>query len=391
MGTARSSFKTLHILALCLVAAALCLTTLAASAQKTIKLGFIGPLSGGNSLQGIGAKNAFLLAIQQANQSGYPYHVEGVALDDGSQASGGVHAALKLINEPDMVGVTCCWNSPVALAIMPLFSRANIPLIVWGAISPKITQQNIPQVTRDTPTLAKENKPLAKWLVKDLGYKRISILSTTDNYGENDLKYFEKYAKQNGATIVSVDALPSDETNFKSVLTKIKHKKPELLYFGGVIAPAALARKQMKSVGLDIPMAGISGIYDPKLIELAGQAANGTLVTEPKVQANPRLKAFNKAYKKADFSNPPGPYGKYAYDATNILLHVIKKHGLDDPNAVVKAIRAIHYQGVVGTTTFNAHGQTQIPITTDHYIVQNGKWIPYEQSRKAKKTDNTSD
>ncbi|MGH7708087.1 MAG: branched-chain amino acid ABC transporter substrate-binding protein [Vulcanimicrobiaceae bacterium] len=348
-----------------------------AAPKTTIKLGFIGPISGGNALQGLGAANSFRLAIQQANASGYPYKVEGVVLDDASTPTTGVNATLKLVNDPQVVAATGFWNSPVALAAMPIFQRNGIPLIVWGAVSPKITEENLSMITRDTPTLSQENEPLADWLVRGLGYKRIAILTTTDDYGIGDKDAFTKFATADGATIVSAIALPTDTTNFKPALSKIASLHPDAVYFGGVIAPAALVRKQMKSIGFDVPLAGISGIYDPKYIDIAGSAADGTLATEPKVIDNPRLNAFNRAYADAHFKDPAGPYGKYAYDATNILLKVIKEHGPKDRQALAKAIRDIHYGGVLGTTVFDGHGQTKIPITTDHYTVKNGHWIVY--------------
>src|SRR5690606_15396042 len=108
-----------------------------AVAQETIKLGFLGPLSGGNAQQGLGAKNGFLLAIDQWNETeGVPFKVEGVVLDDASDPQAGVSAALKLVNDRSVVAATGHWNSPVALATLPVFHRSQMPFIVWGAISP---------------------------------------------------------------------------------------------------------------------------------------------------------------------------------------------------------------------------------------------------------------
>lgn len=349
--------------------------------KETIKIGFIGPLSGGNAQQGLGAANGFRLAIREANASGdYPYNVEYEVLDDASTPSTGVNAALKLINDPDVVAATGHWNSPVALATIPVFERANMPFIVWGAISPKITEQNVPQVTRVTPTLAQENQPLADWLVNDLGYSKIAIVSTTDNYGQENVKAFTEYATANGAEIVSSDSVPEDTTNFKSILSNIQASDAELLYFGGVIAPAGILRKQMADLNMDIPMAGISGIYDTEFIELAGDAADGTLVTVPGVKENPRLEALMAAYEEADFDDPPGSYAKYAYDAAGILLEVIREHDIDDSDALSQAIRDIRYEGALGVTTFDENGQTEVQVHGENYVVEGGEWVSYSES-----------
>lgn len=372
-----NTMRTMLAAALC---AAFTLGAGAVNAQDAIKLGFIGPLSGGNAQQGLGAANGFRLAIQQANDEGYPYRVEGVVLDDASDPSTGVNAALKLVNDPGVVAAIGHWNSPVALATIPVFDRSNMPFIVWGAISPKITEQNVPEVTRVTPTLAQENEPLAAWLVDELGYQKIAIVSTTDNYGQENVSAFTEYAKSHGAEIVSTDSVPEDTTNFRSVLSSIKASDAELLYFGGVIAPAGILRKQMGDLNMDIPLAGISGIYDPEYLELAGDAADGTLVSVPGVKENPRLQAFEQAYDEAEFDDPKGPYGKYAYDATNILLEVIREHGPDDSETLASAIRDIRYEGVLGTTQFDDNGQTQIEIHTENYVAEDGEWVPYSES-----------
>lgn len=372
--------NTMRTMLAAVLCAAFALAAGTAGAQDTIKLGFIGPLSGGNAQQGLGAANGFRLAIQQANDEDYPYQVEGVVLDDASDPSTGVNAALKLVNDPDVVAAIGHWNSPVALATIPVFDRANRPFIIWGAISPKITEQNVPEVTRVTPTLAQENEPLAAWLVGELGYQKIAIVSTTDNYGQENVAAFTEFTKSHGAEIVSTDSVPEDTTNFRSVLSSIKASDAELLYFGGVIAPAGILRKQMGDLNMDIPLAGISGIYDPEYLELAGDAADGTLVTVPGVKENPRLEAFEQAYDEAAFDDPKGPYGKYAYDAANILLEVIREHGPDDPDTLAKAIRDIRYEGVLGTTHFDDNGQTQIEIHTENYVAEDGEWGPYSES-----------
>lgn len=164
-----------------MMSAALFAMPVAAQDKPHIKLGFIGPVSGGNAQQGLGARNGFLLAIEQANAAGYPYEVEPVALDDASDPQTGVSAALKLVNDPEVVAATGHWNSPVALATMPVFNRFQVPMVVWGAISPKITEQNLPEITRVTPTLVTENKPLAEWAVGKLGAKKIAIIADTSD------------------------------------------------------------------------------------------------------------------------------------------------------------------------------------------------------------------
>ncbi|MGE4124573.1 MAG: branched-chain amino acid ABC transporter substrate-binding protein [Pusillimonas sp.] len=349
-----------------------------AQAQDTIKLGFIGPLSGGNAQQGMGAKNGFLLAIDEWNaKDGVPFKVEGVVLDDASDPQTGVSAALKLVNDRSVVAATGHWNSPVALATLPVFNRSQMPFIVWGAISPKITEQNFPNTTRVTPTLVNENKPLADWVAKDMGAKRIAIVADTSDYGRANEQWFGKFFKDAGGEVVAVESFPVGTTDFRAILTKIKALQPDAVYFGGVITEAGIVRKQMVELDMKQPMLGISGIHDPQLIQIAGAAADGTIVGVPAAQSNPKLEAMYKAYEAKKYPEAHSPYTKYAYDATGILLEAINTAGVKDKAGIAKAIRNIRYDGANGMTTFDANGQTQIPVDIEVRAVSNGQWGPY--------------
>jgi branched-chain amino acid transport system substrate-binding protein len=341
-----------------------------------IKLGFIGPLSGGNAQQGLGARNGFLLAIEQANAGGFPHQVEGVVLDDASDPAVGVSAAQKLVNDPAVVAATGHWNSPVALATIPVFNRAQMPFIVWGAVSPKITEQNFPNVTRVTPTLVNENKPLAEAIAKEGKVKKIAIISDTTDYGVANTKWFGDFFKAHGGEIVFSDAAAVGTTDFRAMLTTAKAASPDAVYFGGVVTEAALVRSQMADLGMgSLPMYGISGIYDPKFIEIAGSAAEGTIVGIPADQSNPKLDEFYKAYEAKGFAEPAGSYAKYAYEAAQILLAVIKDKGIEDKEALSKAIREIHHDGILGNISFDENGQIQMNVVIDIYAVKDGKWV----------------
>ena len=176
-----------HVVRGAVLAAAAALALGAAQAQETVKIGFIGPMSGGDAQQGLSARNGFQIAVDQANKSGLPFKIEPVVLDDAANPQTGVSAALKLTNDPDVAAATGHWNSGVALATIPIFTRANVPIVIWGAISPKITATNNPWVSRVVPTLVNTNAPLADWAAKNIG-KRIAIVTDTTDYGMANLQ-----------------------------------------------------------------------------------------------------------------------------------------------------------------------------------------------------------
>lgn len=355
------------------------LVALAVSAAGTrddvIKLGFIGPLSGGNAQQGLGARNGFLLAVEQANAAGFPYRIEPVVLDDASDPTAGVSAAQKLVNDPQVMGVSGHWNSSVALATAPIFDRSRVPLIVWGAVSPKITEQNYHYVTRVVPTLLNENRPLAEAVARGQGIRRIAIISDTSDYGVANTKWFAHFFKAAGGTVVYAGAASTGTTDFRAMLTSARARRPDAIYFGGVVTEAALVRAQMATLGMAaLPMYGISGIYDPKFLEIAGRAAEGTIAGTPSELENPHLRAFEAAYAGKAYADPAGSYAKYAYEATRILLRAIERAGTGDREALAAAIRRMQHDGALGTFRFDRSGQAGLDMKIDLNMVRDGRW-----------------
>jgi len=344
-----------------------------ASAQETVKIGFIGPLSGGNAQQGLSARNGFQLAIDQANKAGLPFKLEAVILDDAANPQTGVAAALKLTNDPQVLAATGHWNSGVALATIPVFQRAGVPFIVWGAISPKVTERNNPMVSRVVTTLVNTNEPLAKWAVANVG-KKIAIVSDTSDYGVANTQNFEKFYKAAGGTILSAEAAPVGTTDFRALLTKIKAGSPDAIYFGGVVTEAGLVRQQMVELGMTVPMIGVDGFHDADFIKIAGPAAEGTISGIVKEKGNPQLEKLTKDYQAASFAEPATTYTKNAFDAANIIVAAIKKAGTKDKAAIAKAIRETQYDGAMGHTSFDENGQTKLPVELELRTVKNGAW-----------------
>ncbi len=359
-------------------AGAVCVTAFSGSAfaqKKEIKIGFIGPLSGGNSGHGLAARNGFMLAVDHANASGLPFKIVPVVLDDAGEPTTGVNAALKLTNDPDCVAAIGHWNSAVALATTPVFNRAGMPFIVWGAISPRVTDQNLPFVTRVTPTLAAENAPLAEWLAKTMKVKSLVIVSDTSDYGKQNTLSFTQLYESQGGKIIGADAAPVGTTDFRPILTKLKPLNAQGIYFGGVITEAGIVRKQMKELGLNIPMYGISGIYDPMFIQIAGDAGEGVIAGVRGAQKNPKSEALEAAYTARNFSDPSSNYTMFAYDAIGIIVQALREKGTENKQAVAQAIRAMKYAGVLGETTFDGNGQTKVAVAIAQYVVRGGKWV----------------
>ena len=381
------SFNRVISMSLIVLTAIFFIASMGWAQAKVVKIGFIGPLTGPNAAQGVGARNAFDLKIREANASGkFPYKIEMVALDDASDPATGVAAALRLVSDPAVVAASGHWNSSVALATIHTFHTYRIPFIVWGAIHPDITgYYKYPGVNRVAPTLVQENDPLTRWVIGELGYKSFSIISDTSSYGEMNVKAFVPMAEKMGAKILSTDMVGVGTTEFRPILTRIKGLNPEAVYFGGVVMEGALIRDQMGKVGLDKLFCAISGIKDDKFLEVAGPSGEGVLSTEPgkPIEKLEEGTQFVNAYKAAGYREPFGAYGPNAYDSAGIILEAFSKVGTDDKGAIMKYIRSIKYKGLMGETSFDATGQTT-NILVSRFVGQDGKWVPWEDSAYAK-------
>lgn len=181
-----------------------------------------------------------------------------------------------------------------------------------------------------------------------------------------------------------MDSVPTGTTDFRPILTKIKGLNPSAIYFGGVVMEGALSRSQMEKLGINKLFCAVSGLADEKFNEVAGKAAEGVIITKPGFDLD-ELKGgvdFKKTYDDQGYKEPTGAYGIYAYEAANIILAAIKQAGPDDKVAIAKAIRGIKYNGILGTTTFDQNGQTELaPVTK--LVSQDGKWVKWEKSEYA--------
>ncbi len=361
-------------------------SSLAFAGKPIVKIAFIGPLTGPAAFQGLGGRNAFKLAITEAKKQDLPFKLVPVILDDQSDPTVAVNAALKVCSDKRVLVSISHWNSPCALATIDTFHRYGLATIVWGAVHPGITQKGYKEVSRIPTPLTFQNKFAAKFLT-NLGYKTFAVIYETSDYGKGHKDVFTKAVKELGGEIVSEDGIVAGERNFQPILTKIKAKNPDVVYYGGYSPEAALIVTQMKSVGLNAQFVGISGISDAKFIKLAKENAEGTIgfVDSPPMDKLPKGKEFMMKYKKAHFKEDIAPYSPHAYDATWIAIEALKRAYPElKRKRVVEEIRNTKdYDGVLGKISFDENGQSNI-VTIVARVVQDGKWVLWEESEYAK-------
>jgi branched-chain amino acid transport system substrate-binding protein len=355
--------------------------------EKVVKLGFVGPLTGGTASIGLGARNSFVLALQERNAkgAGAKYRYEPMILDDECKPSVGVQAALKASSDPGLIASVSHYCSVVAIATVDTWHRAGVPSMVWGAILPQITyDNNYVEITRVNGTMIKENEISSEFVVKKLGFKTFALIHDTTDYGREQAKWFGEGLKEAGGKILSTQGTTKDQTDYSAELTRAAIDKPDVIWFGGLTPDGVRVKVQMERLGIRSQFQAASGIKSDTFNETAGAAAEGTLTFFPGVVTEnlPGGKKFLEAYGAAGFKEPPEAYGAFAYVAANLIIDAIEAVGPDRAKVAEKLKHAKNANTIIGPVEFDDHGQNTVPLVAK-YVSQDGKWVTWEDSEYA--------
>jgi branched-chain amino acid transport system substrate-binding protein len=374
--------RPIHVVVL---ACALWLAAGAVEAKDRVKLVFIGPLSGGNSANGLGGRNATDLAVKMRNaDAGSKYAYELVVLDDECKPNIGVQVATKAAADRSIVAGVTHYCSTVAMATVDVYHKFGLPVVVWGAVLPDITYANdYKEIHRVNGTMINQNETAAKFMT-GMKYRRWAIIHDTTDYGKGHNKYFSEYLTKSGGQIVGTFGVTADQQDFSAELTKIKELKPEVIYFGGTTPLGVRIRTQMDKLGVKAVFQGTSGIVSEAYIDGLGALAEGTVAFREgaPIEKLPGGKRFMEQYVAQKYNDPPEAYGAFAFAAANLVIDAIEKAGPDRKRVRAELNQTRGHQSVVGEITFDDHRQNAVPLITK-LVVQDGKWIVWEDSEFA--------
>lgn len=355
-----------------------------AQSKETVKIAFIGPLSGGNSAAGVGGRNSAALAVSLRNDNpSSKYKYELVALDDECKPNVGIQVATRAATDRHIVAGVTHYCSAVAIAAVDVYHRFGMPAVVWGAILPAITYGNdYKEIHRVNGSMLDETAVATDFLTKQ-GYKKWVIVHDTTDYGNGLLKFFqEKIAKTDGQ-IIGTFGVGADQQDFSAELLKIKEAKPQIVVFAGLTPLGVRVRSQMERLGVNIQFAGVSGIMSTSYLEALGPTAEATIAFHNGAPAEtlPGGKKFVDDYQKAAFKDPAEPYGPYAYVAADLIMSAIEKVG-PDRKKVLDVLNATKgYPSIAGPITFDDHRNNSVASTK--YVAQDGRWVRWEDSEYA--------
>ena len=365
------------------VAAALVIASGGAAAQTVVKLGHVGPLTGGIAHLGKDNELGARLAVEDLNAKklkigGQDVQFQLLSEDDGADPKQGTAAAQKLV-DAKVNGVIGHLNSGTTIPASKIYNDAGVVQISPSATNPKYTQQGFKTAFRVVANDGQLGGTLGRYAVKELNAQSIAIIDDRTAYGQGVADEFEKAVKAAGGKIVGREFTTDKATDFNAILTKLRGAKPDLVFYGGMDAVAGPMLRQMKQLGMNVKFMGGDGICTEKLAELAGgaMADNQVVCAEAGGVTKDREAKLNewKARFKQKFNADVQLYAPYVYDAVMVMTTAMQKANSTDPAKYLPELQKISYDGVTGTISFDPKGDVKEGTLT-LYTYKGGKRTP---------------
>ena len=352
-------------LKLTVVASLVAASSLSLAQDQVVKIGHVGPISGAIAHLGKDNENGARLAIEELNAKGVTIggkkiKFELVAEDDAADPKQGTAAAQKLV-DAKISGIIGHLNSGTTIPASKIYNDAGIPQISPSATNPKYTRQGYKTAFRVVADDVHLGGTLGRYAVKDLKGKAIAVIDDRTAYGQGVAEEFEKAVKAAGGTLVGHEFTNDKATDFMPILTTLKAKKPDIIFFGGMDAVGGPMLKQMKSLGINAKFMGGDGICTSELAKLAGDAmADGQVVCAEaggvEGQQKKGMEDFTGRFKKR-FNADVQVYAPYVYDAVNVMVDAMVRANSADPAKYLPALaKTTGYKGVTGNITFDEKG-----------------------------------
>jgi len=347
--------------------AALALSAGFSMAQTVVTIAHVGPTSGGIAHLGKDNENGAIMAVEELNAAGVTIGGKKVTLklmteDDAADPKQGTAVAQKLV-DANVSGVVGHLNSGTSIPASKIYSDAGIPQISPSATNPKYTRQGFKTTFRVVADDTQLGGTLGKYAVNTLKGKSIAVIDDRTAYGQGVAEEFSKAVKAAGGSIVAQEFTTDKATDFNAILTSIKGKKPDVVFFGGMDAVAGPMLRQMKSLGINAKFMGGDGICSAELVKLAGDAVTDNQVfcaeaggVEPGSKFEAAKNEFDKKF-KAKFGVDVQVYAPYVYDSVRIMVAAMVKAGSSDPAKYLPVLAATKdFQGVTGAISFDNKG-----------------------------------
>ena len=352
----------------------------AAPAEETVsvKIGHAGPLTGGIAHLGKDNENGARLAVEQANDKkiklgGKTAKFDFMGEDDQADPKLGPTIAQKFV-DAKVAGVVGHLNSGVTIPASSVYSQNNLPMISGSATNPKLTEQGFKNIFRVVGRDDQQGPAVAQYL-QSMKVKKVAVVDDATAYGEGLANEVEKTLKAAGVSIVAREKTNDKATDFKAILTKMKGKTPDAIFYGGMDATGGPMLKQARELGIKAVFSFGDGACTDTMKTLAGdQAAQGLICSQAGLPAQAASKTFLDAYKKK-FNADPIIYAPFTYDAANLLIAAMQKADSADPAKYLPMLQKISFDGATGHIEFDDKGDRKDAEITI-FTMKEGKLDP---------------
>jgi branched-chain amino acid transport system substrate-binding protein len=331
----------------------------AAPAAMEVKIGHVGPITGGIAHLGKDNENGARLAIEQANEAkiklaGKDVRFVLVAEDDQADPKVGTTVAQKLV-DAKVAGVVGHLNSGTSIPASPIYNGAGIPVISGSATNPKLTEQGFKTQFRVVGRDDQQGPAIANYLATNNKPKTVAVIDDATAYGEGLANEVEKTLKAAKIAVLPREKGTDKTTDWKAVLTKLKGRNPDAIFFGGMDATGGPLMKQGRELGIKAVFAFGDGACTDEMAKLAGPAAEGLLCSQAGIPVAAADKSFLEAYKKK-FNAEPILYAPFTYDAANMLIAAMRKVDSAEPAKYLPELAKMTYKGASGQIAFDDKG-----------------------------------
>jgi len=361
--------------------AALAMVAGLASAQDAVvKIGHVAPMSGSQAHYGKDNENGARMAIEELNTQnivigGKKVKFELLAEDDAADPKQGTAVAQKLCDSK-VSGVVGHLNSGTTIPAAKVYNDCGIPMVTGAATNPNLTKPGYKTTYR---IIANDNAlgaGLAFYAADALKLKKVAIIDDRTAYGQGVAEVFKKTAQAKGLTVVDEQYTTDKATDFMAILTAVKSKAPDAVFFGGMDAQGGPMLRQMEQLGMsNVKFFGGDGICTAEIAKLAAGAKTiGNVICAEGGSSLPKMPG-GEAWKKRYDAKFPGQfqiYSPYTYDATMLLVDAMKRANSTDPKVYNAEIIKSNYKGVTTTIAFEPNGELKNPAIT-LYVYKDGK------------------
>ena len=341
--------------------AALACAASALAQEQIVKIGHSGPLSGPNTFAGRDNDNGVRLAVEELNArkinvGGKTLKFEVISEDDQCDAKTGVAVAQKLVDSgvKYVMGPYC---SGVAIPASRVYDGGGTMVSTVGT-NPKVTQGGYKNLFRIIASDSQIGGNMAAYAANVMKIKKVGVVDDRTAFGQGVAEEFAKEAQKLGLTIVGREFTNDKATDFMAILTSLKGKQPEAIFYGGYAPQAAPMARQMKQLGITAKLLGGDTLCSPEMGKLAADAVNDFVYCAYAgmlMDANDTTKAFQAKFKKR-FGQNPDVYGPAYYDQVMFIGEAMQKSGSIDPTKVGDWMRQNPYKGVLGEYGYDNKG-----------------------------------